>query len=203
MRSLIVLSLCSSIAFAQEAAAPPSPALVPATISDEQIRVHLHDYYRGERLSGFVPFVGSGVGSIVAGSLLIGGNTPFGRGAGWVNLSFGVLEVVAGLYFAFSSYGKESSLDAALTANPAEFATSERARVARITNRFQPILLAVEAAISAGGGVVAGMGALKNDELMLGLGVGFAIQGLVMFLLDWAVLDRASAYSTALSMFRP
>jgi hypothetical protein len=91
----------------------------------------------------------------------------------------------------------------ALTANPAEFAKSERERVARVTSRFQPILLAVEGALSAGGGVFAGLGALRRDDLMLGVGLGFAVQGLVMFLLDWAVLDRASAYATALSLFRP
>jgi hypothetical protein len=192
-RSLLLLTLVASVALAQE------PSLTPT----DAIRVHLHDYYRGERLSGFVPFVGSGVGSLVAGSLLLTGNTDFGRGAGWVNLSFGVLEVVAGLYFALSSYGKERALDEALTASPADFARSERERVARITNRFQPILLAVEGALSVGGGAFAGVGALRHDELMLGLGVGFAIQGLVMFLLDWAVLDRASAYATALSVFRP
>ncbi len=112
-----------------------------------------------------------------------------------------MLEIVAGLYFAFSSYGKERSLDEALTANPAEFVRSERERVARITHRFQPILFAVEGAFSVGGGVVAGIGALRRDELMLGIGLGFAVQGLVLFLLDWAVLDRASAYATALSMF--
>ncbi len=189
--SLLLLTLCSSMAFAEE------------SLSTEQIRGHLHDYSRGERRSGFVPFVGSGVGSLVAGTLLVTSNTEFGRGAGWVNIGFGALEVIAGLYFALSSYGKERALDEALTANPAEFARSERERVARITGRFQPILLAVEAAISAGGGVMAGVGALRRDELMLGLGVGFAVQGLVMFLLDWAVLDRASSYATALSMFRP
>ncbi len=190
-RLVLLLSLCPSLAFAEE------------SLSSEQLRVHLHDYYRGERLSGFVPFVGSGAGSLVAGTLLVTSNTELGRGAGWVNLGFGALEVIAGLYFALSSYGKERALDEALTANPAEFARSEKERVARITGRFQPILLAVEAAISAGGGVVAGVGALQRNELTLGLGLGFAVQGLVMFLLDWAVLDRASAYSTALSMFRP
>lgn len=194
-RPLLLLTLVASLARAED----PSPALIPS----EQLRLQMHEYYRGERLSGFVPFVGSGVGSLVAGSLLLSSNTQLGRGAGWVNLSFGVLEVVAGLYFALSSWGKERALDAALTANPAEFARTERERVARITHRFQPILLAVEAAISAGGGVVAGVGALRNDDLLLGLGLGFAVQGLVMFLIDWAVLDRASAYGTALSIFRP
>lgn len=194
-RLLLLLPLAASVAFAQEASA----ALIPT----EQLRLQMHEYYRGERLSGFVPFAGSGVGSLVAGSLLLASNTELGRGAGWVNLSFGVLEVVAGLYFALSSYGKERALDAALSANPAQFARSERERVARITNRFQPILLAVEGVISAGGGVVAGVGALQRNDLMLGLGLGFAVQGLVMFLIDWAVLDRASAYGTALSLFGP
>lgn len=174
----LVLCLAASLAFAQE--------LTPT----DQVRVQMHEYYRGERLSGFVPFVGSGVGSVVAGTLLLTSNTTLGRGAGWTNLSFGVLEIVAGLYFAFSSYGKERALDAALTANPAEFAKSERERVAR-------------GALSVGGGVFAGLGALRRDDLMLGVGLGFAVQGLVMFLLDWAVLDRAHAYSTALSLFRP
>ena len=158
---------------------------------------YLNSRYRGERISGFVPFVGSGVSSVVAGTLLLTSNTALGRGAGWTNLSFGVLEIVAGLYFAFSSYGKERALDLALTTNPAEFARSERERVARITNRFQPILLAVEGVLAAGGGGFAGVGALTRDEMMLGLGLGFAVQGLVMILLDWAVLDRASAYATA------
>ena len=189
--SLLLLTLCSSMAFAEE------------SLSKEQLRVHLHDYYRGERLSGFLPFVGSGAGSLLAGTLLVTSNTELGRGAGWVNIGFGALEVIAGLYFALSSYGKERALDEALSTNPAEFARLERERVARITGRFQPILLAVEAAISAGGGVMMGVGALQRNDTMLGLGIGFAVQGLVMFLLDWAVLDRASAYSTALGMFRP
>ena len=196
MRFLLLLPLVASLAFAQG-------ALVPTSISTDQIRLHLHDYYRGERLSGFVPFVGSGVGALVAGTFLLTSNTDLGRGAGWTNLSFGVLEVVAGLYFALSSYGKERSLDEALTANPAEFEKHERERMARITNRFQPILLAVEGVLSAGGGAFAGIGALRHDDVMLGVGLGFAVQGLVMFLLDWAVLDRASAYSTALSMYQP
>ena len=189
----LLLTLVASLAYPEE----------PGSLSTEQLRVHLRDYYRGERLSGFVPFVGSGAGSLVAGTLLIASNTDFGRAAGWTNLGFGVLEVVAGLYFALSSYGKERALDEALTTNAAEFAKHERDRVARITNRFQPILLAVEGALSVGGGVFAGIGALRRDEVMLGVGIGFAVQGLVMFLLDWAVLDRASAYSTALSMFQP
>jgi hypothetical protein len=189
----LLLAVWASLAFAGE----------PASLTPDQVRVHLHDYYRGERFSGFVPFVGSGVGSLVTGTLLVTSNTDFGRAAGWTNLGFGVLEVVAGLYFALSSYGKERALDEALSANPVEFAKSERERVARITNRFQPILLAVEGALSVGGGTFAGIGALKRDEVMLGVGIGFAVQGLVMFLLDWAVLDRASAYATALSLFRP
>ena len=195
----LLCCLVAGLAFADE----PSVALVPSSLSSDQVRVHMHDYYRGERLSGFVPFLGSGAGSVVAGTLMLTGGTAVGRGAGWTNLTFGVLEMIAGLTFALSSYGKERQLDEALTTNPAEFATRERERLARITHRFQPILLAVEGALSVGGGAFAGAGALTRDDVMLGVGLGFAVQGLVAFLLDWAVLDRATAYATALSMFRP
>jgi transketolase C-terminal domain/subunit len=36
---------------------------------------------------------------------------------------------------------------------------------------------------------------------MVGVGLGLAVQGLVMFLLDWTVLDRARAYENALEKY--
>ncbi len=71
-RLLLFLTLSSSLSLAD-------------SLTSDQLRIHLHDYYRGERLSGFVPFVGSGAGALVAGTLLITSNTALGRGAGWTN----------------------------------------------------------------------------------------------------------------------
>ncbi len=46
-------------------------------------------------------------------------------------------------------------------------------------------------------------GAFSHRDTLTGIGIGLAIQGLAMFLVDWAVLDRARAYATALDLFLP
>ena len=183
---LLVVPVWASLAIAQE------PAL-------EAVRGALHTYYRGERLAA-VPFAAAGAGGLVAGSLLLAGGGDLGRGAGWVNLGFGALEFVAGLVLALGTPGRVASLDALLTKDPAEFLQAERARVTRLTTRFQPALLAVWGAAGVAGGVLAGVGAGAHDDVMLGVGLALAVQGLVMFLLDWAVLDRELGYGSVLRL---
>ena len=185
-RALALVTLFALSALADEPADP--------------VRAQMHAWHRGERVSGFVPFLGTGVASAVTGTFLVTGGSELGRGAGWVSIGFGAVELLAGLYFGFSSFGKEAALDAALTADRDATLASERARVARITDRFQPILLATEGAVALAGGAVAGVGALQKSDFAVGLGLGLAVQGLLMFVLDWAVLDRAQAYAVALGL---
>lgn len=47
-----------------------------------------------------------------------------------------------------------------------------------------------------------GSGALRHEDSVEGVGVGLAIQGLVFFLVDWAVLDRADDCLAVLRNFR-
>jgi hypothetical protein len=187
---LLVVALSAGVAVAEEGSDRPG----------EVLRTQLATYYRGERLAGFVPFTVSGVAGLAAGSLLVGSNTDLGRAAGWVNIGFGALELVAGLVVGFSSFGRERSLAELLAKDEGEFLRAERARVERITKGFQPILLGVWGATALAGGVLAGVGGATRDDVMLGLGLGLAVQGLLFFLLDFAVLDRANAYGTALGL---
>lgn len=181
----------------------PASALAPtpsATAERDVLREQLHLWHRGERISGFVPFVGAGLATSLAGTFLVTSDSTSARGGGWVLLGFGVLEVAAGLAFALSSFSAEARRDAELTQDRAAFIEKERARLTRITTLFQPVLLGVEGAVAIAGGVTAGIGALRRDELMVGVGLGLAVQGLVFFLLDWAVSDRAQAYAVALGL---
>jgi hypothetical protein len=146
-----------------------------------------------------VPFLGTGLATSLAGTLMVTSASTAAKGAGWLLIGFGVLEAAAGLFFGLSSFSNEAARDAALTVDREKFIESERARVKRITTVYQPVLLGVEAALTLAGGVTAGIGALRSDDLMLGIGLGLAVQGLVFFLLDWAVSDRAHAYALALS----
>lgn len=68
---------------------------------------------------------------------------------------------------------------------------------------YQPILLIAEAAVSLGGGAMATAGALARRDILCGVGIGLAIQGLALFILDWAVLDRARGYAAGLELFLP
>lgn len=167
--------------------------------AQDPIAAALKTWHRGERVSGFGPFLGAGLATAVSGSLLVTSPSELARSAGWPLLGFGALEVLAGLFFGFSSFPREAERLATLEHDRSDFLLSERARIGRITSTIQPILLTVEAVVAVGGGGLAGAGALTRNDLLLGLGLGFAVQGLVLFLLDWAVLDRAQAYATALA----
>jgi hypothetical protein len=199
IRAVVATVLLGALQAVADDAPVLAPSLVPSQSQPgEALREAMHVWHRGERTSGFVPFLISGVSTVTTGSLLVAGGSQLGRGAGWTLLSFGALEVLAGLYFGLSSFGKEAALDAAFLADPVAFQASERARLNRITSRFQPILLAVEGALTLAGGTTAAVGGFRKDDTMLGVGLGLAVQGLVLFLLDWAVLDRAQAYASVL-----
>ena len=61
----------------------------------------------------------------------------------------------------------------------------------------------VEAVITAAGLGTAGAGLLRKDDVLIGLGLGLAIEGLALFLIDWDVYERAKTYARGLEQFVP
>lgn len=193
-----VLLLCvAGPAIADE----PTPEF-RASLTPEQISRLMHTDAEGERNS-VIPFATMGVSTMLGGGLLLGTDSKIAQGAAWPLLTLGALELIGGVIFALRYGPHVRHLDALLASDPAEFARVERKRVHRIRDRFQPILLVVEAAICVGGGAMATAGALSHRDTLTGVGIGLAIHGLALFLIDWAVLDRARAYATALDLFMP
>jgi hypothetical protein len=174
----------------------------PASLTPEQIGAVMRTDVAGERLS-VIPFAAMGGATLLGGGLLLSTDSRIGQGAAWPLLTVGALEVIAGLAFALRAGSQLRRLEGLLASDPKEFARLERHRVQRIRDRFQPILLIAEAAICAGGGAMAIAGAASRRDTLTGVGIGLAIQGLALFLVDWAVLDRARAYAAALDLFRP
>ncbi len=166
----------------------------------ETLRGQLHTYYSGEALAG-IPFAGAGLASAGAGTGLLLSKDPTARGASVPMLSFAAIELAFGIYLAVRNPMRLKEYDAQLTANPEAFVTTERVRLKNIVHTYQPILLALWAAVSAAGGSFAVAGHVSSDRTMVGVGLGLAVQGLVMFLLDWTVLDRARAYENALEKY--
>lgn len=176
---------------------PPAP---PAAVSTDAMREAMHTYVRGERRS-IIPFSLMALSSFVAGGVLLTSNEAIARGAAWPLLGFGVLELAAGLFFGLRN--ERPHLDALLGEDPQKFADAERKKVTRIASFNQPLLLGIEGVLLAAGGAMAGAGAVARQGTVEGVGIGVAISALAMFLVDWAVLDRADDYLGVLKHFRP
>jgi hypothetical protein len=173
----------------------PKATVSAGSISSERLREVMHVYVRGERLAA-IPFGISGLVQTLTGALLLTSSNSIARGAAWPLLVFGVVGIASALAFGLRSQGP--ALDTLLDEGTGRFLEHERKHAHRITHVFQPALLAVEAVVTATGGILAGAGAARHDDTMAGVGFGLAVGGLVLFLLDWAVLDRAQGYEAAL-----
>jgi hypothetical protein len=174
--------------------APPL-APVPPQPDVAALREAMHAYVRGERRS-IIPFGAAAVVGLTSGGLLLLSNDAIARGAAWPLLGFGVLELAAGLFFGLRN--ERPKLDAQLDENPAEFVRAEREKIDRISARNQPLLFGLWSAVIAAGGVMAGVGAVRGLGTLEGVGLGLVVQGLALFLIDWAVLDRADDYLAVL-----
>ena len=173
------------------------------SLSPQQLSALMHTWCDGERLS-IIPFASTGAATVIAGAAMLGGSdSAAAHGAAWPLLTVGALEILAGIVFAARAGPHQVTLDHLLAEDPKEFAKVERAHLHRIRDRFQPFLLIAEAAVTVVGGVTAGVGGYRHLDTVTGIGIGVAIQGLALFLLDWAVLDRARAYTSALDLFMP
>jgi hypothetical protein len=159
----------------------------------------MRTYYGAEAWS-VVPFAGVGVVTGVAGSVLaVAGKGGLEQGAGWPLLSVGVLEIAAGVIFNLRARGPHvTDLSHLLDADRAAFLVAEQAHLQRITTVFQPFLLVLEAAVTVLGSSLALVGAATGLRTIEGVGLGVGVQGLALFLLDWAVLDRSLAYGAVL-----
>lgn len=183
---------------APEATNARLPEPVPEKMRVDALREAMHTYVRGERRS-FIPFAATALVTVTAGGLLFLSNDAVARGAAWPLLAFGALELAAGLFFGLRN--ERPRLDALLEADPTELVRTEREKVGRISARNQPLLLGLWSAVIAAGGIMAGVGAAKGLGTVEGVGLGLVIQGLALFLIDWAVLDRADDYLAVLRGF--
>jgi hypothetical protein len=54
-----------------------------------------------------------------------------------------------------------------------------------------------------GGLATAGAGLARKDDLLIGVGLGLAIEAIALFIIDWDVYERAKTYARSLERFVP
>lgn len=206
----MTLALVVAVTLAQAEVTPPPTTEAPAaavevpkaTPGTEQVRAAMRNYVSGERLT-VIPFGFAGIANIAAGSVFLtqGNSHHLTWDAGWTALAFGVVELAAGIAFNLSNAGKARKLDLLLDEDPKKFAEQETKRMQRIRDFNQPLLLGVEAVLTGAGALTAAIGYANHSDGTIGLGLGLAVEALILYVLDWTVLDRARGYASVLEAF--
>jgi hypothetical protein len=181
-------------------AAPPLAAgLDAALVSEPQIREEMHRYYTGERLGG-VWLMSLGAPAVAIGTGLLFHPGEFQRGIGYPVLAVGAVELLAGVIFYVSSNRRVPRFDKQLGQSPADFRAQEL-RHLRGINRDMRLLEAFELTLMIASGTMTGIGTLRNDGTLAGVGTGLLIQSAVLFLYDQIASRRALRYTDSLTRF--
>lgn len=168
----------------------------------EQVRQAMHTYYSGE-VRQVIPWSLTGLATGVTGGVLVTQPGDLSKTTGGVLMGLGIFEVAVGIGFALRTLPMRERFDLMLDSNAGEFVKTEREHLHRIITRFQPIVLITEAVLAVAGASMTLIGMAVGNPRVEGVGIGLGAHALTLFAIDWAVLDRALAYGSALDSWTP
>jgi hypothetical protein len=160
-----------------------------------ELRARAHEWFDGERRSGFV-WGGAGVLSLgaAAGLWRFGNGSDVERGMAYPLAAFGVLQTAIGIGSLARGHGREAELDALVARSPEEARSREIDRMRTLEGAFLAIEIA-EVALLVGGATYAATRTREDQGLSRGVGLGLAMEGGLMLLLDSLAAARAHRYS--------
>ena len=171
----------------------------PPALDGPAMTSAMHTYFEGEKDEGVV-FFGAGFTALAGGSLLYTRQTDFARGMMYPVVTIGVLELVVGAVVHFRTDAQVAGLDHDMATDASAYRMRELDRIRKVNTSFK-WLKWIELGLTVGGTGVA-IFAPRDQQLLKGIGVGLAVQGVVMLTLDVLAARRAEDYTTALEGFR-
>lgn len=192
-------TLSSLVVAAAVSSACPAEALAD---DGTRLRESAHAWFDGERNSGFL-WGGAGLLSLGAATALhrFGNGSDIERGMAYPMFAIGGLQTLIGIGALLRGRGRENDLDTRIAASPEEARKSEVARMKTLQAAFLAIEI-VEALIVVGGATFAATRG-EGHELARGVGLGLAIEGGSMMLLDSFAASRAHTYAGQLDALAP
>lgn len=172
-----------------------------APVSSAQVRADAHGYYDAEMTSAFL-FVGYGAVTAGAGGVVLTQSGDFSRGLGASSLILGGLTVLGGIGYGVAVKIRGTYYTGLADTDLARFQREEAEHIHGTNQRFWLYLGSEIAETLAGVGIAAYGFAAKND-LSKGIGVGTAIQGIGLFVIDVPGAGRAAKYQDQLRGFKP
>lgn len=156
----------------------------------------VHDYYEGERRSGWL-WGGFGVAGLGSGIALAAAQKDFTTGLAGPLLGFGALQTTIGILTLARGPARMRDLDGQLAADSRAFRIRDYERIQKINNAFVALGV-VESFLIVSGAIILGAGASKDVDSVRGLGLGIGIEAAVMYFCDSLAHARAERYESSL-----
>jgi hypothetical protein len=146
----------------------------------------IDEYFAGEMRESFV-FMGAGAASVGTGLGLLLEHGDVGRPMSVPLLLFGVVELVLGVGLAVRTPGQVRALKADLDRG------AEAKRMLGVMNGFQ-IYRLFELTVATTGAFMAGIGYVRDERMVAGVGLGLLIEAAVLLGLDYFAEERGRKY---------
>lgn len=161
----------------------------------------MREYFEGETRESFA-FMGFGAAALGAGLPLFVLHGDVGRPLSIPLMAVGLVELVLGIGLWVRTPAQVERLSAQLHDDPAGYQEAERKRMRAVMGGFQ-LYRAIELTLATTGVFMAGLGWVKGEPTVLGVGVGLGLQAVVLLALDHFAEGRGNRYAALLADFRP
>jgi hypothetical protein len=179
---------------------------LPASAQDDKLgRAEMaretHGYYSSEMTSAYL-FVAAGAVHAGVGGIALTQSGDFAKSFGYTSVVLGTLTAIGGAGYGFTVKPRGEHFDALLAKDPVKFKSEELDHIHGTNSRFV-LYLGFEITETLAGAGVATYGFVKDKDVIKGLGLGTAIQGVSLLALDVPGAIRASSYQDEVRHFDP
>jgi hypothetical protein len=195
-----VLAACA-LAFAFAFARPSEARADEASSLHAQMEATTRSYYATEMTTSFL-FVGYGAVTAGAGAVALTEPGDFARGFGLSSLILGGVTMLGGAGYGLAVKVRGDYYASLAHQDSAQFKREESERIRGTTSRFA-LYLGSEIAETLVGIGLATYGLAANNDLIKGIGMGAALQGIGLFVIDAPGAGRASKYEDEVRRFNP
>jgi hypothetical protein len=170
-------------------------------VSHAQMQASVRTYYGNEMTTGFL-FMTYGAVSAGAGGVVLTESGDFARGLGASSLILGGGTFLGGIAYAIAVKIRGGYYTNLVDTDPARYQREEAERI-RGTNQRFIFYLGSEILETVAGIGIAAYGFAAEDDLYKGIGVGAALQGIGLFVIDTPGAGRAARYQDEVLRFHP
>jgi hypothetical protein len=188
-------------AHADEPLPPPPPPADEPPVSHAHMKAAVRAYYATEMTTGFL-FMAYGAVTAGAGGVVLTEGGDFSKGLGASSLILGGSTFLGGIAYAVAVKIRGGYYTDLVDKDPVAYQKDEAERIAGTNSRFW-LYLGSELVETAAGIGIAAYGFAAKDDLFKGIGVGTALQGIGLFVIDTPGAGRAARYQDEVLRFHP